>query len=406
MKISQELKKRIISFFPMANYWRRLFLGKEYRFVSLDYLLMKSDNVRILKREKNTYYYSSMNEKEGVLIKGDAIDNYVVKLKDAVCCAGSDTILIETRSGKKVLYNEYKNIKRIRKITNCSEPYVLEKDTRYWHKTVFPSETCSLKEGILISGTFSFNYYHFMFAILPKLLTCELINPQVPILVDENVQRYPSYNRLVELCNIQGRPVLQIKSDIKYKIAAVYLISSPLFLPLNLFKGCVPQQDTTQYDIAVLRRLRDRLIIEKDGSSDYPQRIFISRKKASGRRMFNEDDCYEAIKHFGFEKVFPEDYSLSQQIALFNHAEVIVGGSGAAFANLIFCAAGCKIVVLNGYRMPLSLWTTLAYMNGASLYEVIDISKGVFSKDCAADGFQNDFHIDKNELMAIVSSIL
>ena len=44
-----------------------------------------------------------------------------------------------------------------------------------------------------------------------------------------------------------------------------------------------------------------------------------------------------------------------------------VGGSGAAFTNLLFCSAGCQVLVLAKTQLPAAVFSTLAAHVGAEL---------------------------------------
>lgn len=401
------VRKIIIKRFPLLNYWFRLIRGKEYRFISLEkYIQQYSRNIRVLSKKMTTYYYSSSDKKPGLLISGDEILNYVIELRDVVCCAGSDTILLNNNSGRKVLYNEFKGIKRIRKITNCGEAFVLENDRRHWHKTGFPHECRYLECGIFLSGTFSFNYYHFLFAILPKLLSCDIIDSEIPLLVDKNVQTYPSFSQLIEICNVSKRKLLVLDENVSYSVSLFYMVSSSVFLPLNLHRGCVFSNISTQYDLDRIRELRSLLLPYKDNNIESFERIFISRRNASGRRSFNENECWSALENLGFVKVCPEEFTLQEQISLFNNARIIVGGSGAAFSNLLFCSEGCAAVVLNGYRLPMSLWSTILYMNGGEFFEVYDNQKGYFPSTKNPEDIHEGFYVNVDVMLDLVERLI
>ena len=63
----------------------------------------------------------------------------------------------------------------------------------------------------------------------------------------------------------------------------------------------------------------------------------------------------------GFQAIYLEDYSLEEQISIFYQAEFIVGPSGAAWSNLIFCQSGAKgISWLSEELSNFSVFSTLA----------------------------------------------
>jgi capsular polysaccharide biosynthesis protein len=49
--------------------------------------------------------------------------------------------------------------------------------------------------------------------------------------------------------------------------------------------------------------------------------------------------------------IYPEEYPVEDQIALFNNARIIVGCAGAAFANVLYCPPAATIVEIIPMRM-------------------------------------------------------
>ena len=68
---------------------------------------------------------------------------------------------------------------------------------------------------------------------------------------------------------------------------------------------------------------------------DYPRRIFCSRK-IKKRSCHNAREVDAFFADHGFEVVFPEEYSLPEQAALFHEAEVVAGFAGSALFNVMF----------------------------------------------------------------------
>lgn len=60
--------------------------------------------------------------------------------------------------------------------------------------------------------------------------------------------------------------------------------------------------------------------------------------------MVNEWELERALSNRGFVVINPETLSVQRQIALMQHAEVIVSSSGAALASAVFCPPGATVV--------------------------------------------------------------
>lgn len=75
------------------------------------------------------------------------------------------------------------------------------------------------------------------------------------------------------------------------------------------------------------------------------ERLYVSRAKAVGRQMTNEDEVFSFLQtEYGFKKIFAEEYSTPQKARLFFDAECIIGPHGGGFTNLLFCSPGCKVI--------------------------------------------------------------
>jgi capsular polysaccharide biosynthesis protein len=79
---------------------------------------------------------------------------------------------------------------------------------------------------------------------------------------------------------------------------------------------------------------------------DFPTRFFCSRRLAK-RSCHNTEEVEELFAAHGFAILYPEDYSLGEQVHLFRNAEVVGGFAGSALFNLCF-ADDPKHVIMIG----------------------------------------------------------
>ena len=85
-------------------------------------------------------------------------------------------------------------------------------------------------------------------------------------------------------------------------------------------------------------------------SLDLPQtalrKIYISRSRTGMRKIRNEAELERSLRGEGYEIVFPEGLAFTQQAAMFRNADIIVAPFGAALANLVYVAPGCRVVLI------------------------------------------------------------
>jgi capsular polysaccharide biosynthesis protein len=73
-------------------------------------------------------------------------------------------------------------------------------------------------------------------------------------------------------------------------------------------------------------------------------RIYISRRGANSRRFHDEPALERRLDALGFSIIQPEKFEVEQQIEIFHNASVIVGPTGAGFANALYCRPNALVV--------------------------------------------------------------
>jgi capsular polysaccharide biosynthesis protein len=102
-----------------------------------------------------------------------------------------------------------------------------------------------------------------------------------------------------------------------------------------------PNDSTNSLRDKILNKLGSKYdVIRKDG----PKKIFIVRRDKTKRRFVNEIALSNELEKIGFTPIDPSEFSVEEQIVLFLNADAIIGSSGAAFANILWCKPGTKII--------------------------------------------------------------
>ena len=77
------------------------------------------------------------------------------------------------------------------------------------------------------------------------------------------------------------------------------------------------------------------------------RKIFLIRKKS----LFRYSEKVELISKFchdyDFEIIDTTDLSMAEQVYLFSKAEIVIGETGSALTNLLFCRNDCKVIEIN-----------------------------------------------------------
>lgn len=248
-----------------------------------------------------------------------------------------------------------------------------------------------IPSGIMIHGKFSQNYFH---SIIENLIRLVIVNDldipkEVPLLVDDKVRIIPSLGSILKILNEKkDRPVIYLSPSKIYKVEKLFYIDHINKLVPHTKSVNTNREGFVAFDKTYLMRMKG-MLLEHVSDTPTPKRVFLTRKNTN-HRNYNESEVFSILEHLGFVKVAPEEYSFEKQMALFNRAEWIVGGSGAAFTNVLFCSENCKIVVFrpihNKNTSP--LFPTLAYLNNCKLVYFLP------SQSDSSSSIHTDYRID------------
>jgi capsular polysaccharide biosynthesis protein len=95
------------------------------------------------------------------------------------------------------------------------------------------------------------------------------------------------------------------------------------------------------------------------------ERIYVSRRRASQRSFIDEPQLEARLVALGFSVIEPEAFSVDEQIRIFHQARVVVGPTGAAFANVLYCQPGSVVVEIVPTPMAGQWVGWLCALNGA-----------------------------------------
>lgn len=82
------------------------------------------------------------------------------------------------------------------------------------------------------------------------------------------------------------------------------------------------------------------------------RRLFVSRRRARGRRLLNEEALLPELAAHGFTAVAMEDLDLAAQIRLMAETEVLLAPHGAGLTNMLFCPPGTEILEIADPSYP------------------------------------------------------
>lgn len=225
--------------------------------------------------------------------------------------------------------------------------------------------------GIFLGGNGSSNYYHWMVEILAKLEFLSKLPEhyqKYPLLVSEDVIIISSFRDTLDLF-AGGHEIIVLSKKLSYVVDELIYIKSPSNLPFNLFGNQKFKCSYVAMDglsIAYLRKIALQAALSTPAPSKLAKKIFFCRK--GKLRNYNQDEVFNYLSELGFIKVFMEDLSFLEQVRTAYHADVIIGPTGAAWTNIIFCRSGTKGLCWMADELgDFSVYSSISSMVGVNL---------------------------------------
>lgn len=206
-----------------------------------------------------------------------------------------------------------------------------------------------------------FMYFHWMFDVVARIDLLRRTN----LVIDKFV-----FTRCDKKFQIETITALGIKQS--------QLIESRFFPHIKAQKLVVPSSYKSQkgnlrvskWGCEFLRNLfLNSETIKK--SSSKPERIYISRKLSSWRRVINEEEVVNILEKFGFISLTLESMSIAEQALYMAAAKVIVAPHGGGLTNLVFCCPGTKVIEIFSPKYITNFYWEISNLCGLSHYYLI-----------------------------------
>lgn len=371
--------------------------------VNADVYKEKTSNVRITPIESYRTGVAAniimAGSEEETKLSEKPIPDLRLKLYKNVCIQGGSDVVVDVKNGcviSEEAYNLEDNLEIIDGLLyRTADNVCLLRNNLRRSMEHIPA-------GIMISGKFCNNYYHLMYENFNKLVYLHKLDIplDVPFIIDRKTLAIPSCKKIFDiLTQCYNRPVIEIDTNKLYLFELLYCLDHVNKLPSHSKDPHKPS--VALYSIQALNLLKETLLPNKS-TKEYPQRFFISRA-GTARRHFNEDEVFGVLQKYGFERLAPEHYSFEEQMALFNGAEYIVAGSGAALTNLLFVNSNCTVFCFGrstyNEKCEVPIFNTIANINGARFYYFP-------RKTRVADNIHVDFEIDCEKFEIVIKAII
>ena len=223
------------------------------------------------------------------------------------------------------------------------------------------------------------NHSHWITSHLPKLILLKERNELENIVLPPKHLRTPVINSSLEMMGINPEEFRTFDESRPLQVKKLTVLENDRFRP------------------ELLKSVRKAFCIGNPAPSH--RRIYISREKAERRKLVNGDKVWSCLEKMGFEKIYMEDLSFSDQILLMQQASVVVAPHGAAITNVIFCQPGTHVVEIADLSFPNPNFYALSSAMGHH-YWILD-AEGIGD----VHPLKKDLYIDPSEVKNTVLKI-
>ncbi len=233
--------------------------------------------------------------------------------------------------------------------TNLRNYLSLVKDLNPDHAIKVPGRVA------VISQIAYFNYYHWLVEVLGRLALLEMHHIEYDWLYVPN--NTPVMKKTLELWGVDPKKIISPPANNTCSLQADQII-----LPSFLMSTNIGFDFTHPYTNNYVRNKLLTAVLAKDIKHNFNKKVFISRQD-TGRKFTNENDIFNALKSYGFEKYELSKLSFEEQVLLFNNAEIVIGEHGAGLANVLFCKPNTQVIEIFQELKSICFWA-LANLSG------------------------------------------
>jgi signal peptidase I len=233
----------------------------------------------------------------------------------------------------------FHNFKPYKALVNCFEQDFRKYWFRFLIKVLLFSKRRILsgeEKYLLVYDNYSGprGFFHWISDCLTRLVEIKDDINEYVIIVPFYFRNEQLYQETLSLFNIKR--IMYIEEKEYFRISNMYCLDyiapSGIFRPENVVK---------------LRDFVWNKFEVKSSIGDKGDKVYISRAKASRRKVVNEEEVAYTLKNeYGFSIVNLEDFSFFDQVKIIYHAKYLVGIHGGGLTHIHFLKAGSSVLEL------------------------------------------------------------
>ncbi len=252
------------------------------------------------------------------------------------------------------------------------------------------------ERAALFTDAIAPNYAHWLTEVVPRLHAYGLAGAGAKSVVLLDAGLHPNLLHSARLMLPADAAIAELAVGEVVRVHELQAVSPTGYIPFEPRPGVRHGHSHGVFSAPALLSMREHLAQRLgQAPAGLPRRILL-RRNSSYRAMRNEEELQERLAPFGFVPVYPERLSFAEQFHLFSGAELVVGATGAAMANLLFCPPQARIVICLSAHPDHSFgyWQNIAAAVGNRVSYVLGEIAGQ-----RGAGVHADFRVEPNDVM-------
>uniref|UniRef100_UPI0040553A1C glycosyltransferase family 61 protein n=1 Tax=Orrella sp. TaxID=1921583 RepID=UPI0040553A1C len=315
---------------------------------------------------------------------------YVAELGQATVCGGSNLVFVD---GAVICHDLY-DFERDYTSEEMHGRHFIEPTTNRMlllHKNPEPSKIdCAAS----FEDACAPNYAHWITEVLPRVAVfCDVsAYAEVPIIV--NAGLHPNIMQSLSLVVGNQRKVIALPVGRSITVNNLVQTSVTGYVPFERRNDKLQGYSHGMFSSLAFASLSAKIkpYMNQPKHEPWPSKIYL-RRNSGIRKVLNIDEVENVLFSNGYVAVESEKLDFIQQASIFHDAQYIIGSSGAALANFVFCGSKTKIDIMIGRLEGTNYW----YWQNMAASVSNDVTYYLGRAQCANNGVHSDFYVDLNE---------
>ncbi|MDD3150422.1 MAG: glycosyltransferase family 61 protein [Candidatus Gastranaerophilales bacterium] len=254
-----------------------------------------------------------------------------------------------------------------------------------FHKIKLPKVQKIEGNAVVLSMPISYNYYHWLVETLTRMDLAQKTGLSIDKYIVKNST--PIQKECLKLLGLKDDMI--IENGLNTHIKADKVIASSYFAPVTK-RAC--------------EFLREKFLKFATISSNYSEKIYLSREDAEYRKIVNEKEVFKYLELLGYKKIILTGKSFQEQISIFANAKYVVSAHGAGLVNTIFSPENTQIVeFLSADYFPTN-FQIISHHLGFKHYTIHEERSETTFKDRLSN-FKKNMQVDMEKLKYLIENM-